>query len=103
MTVFAGNVELINNHNKEAAEGKHTFTLEVNKYADLTNAEFRQRNTLKVHAHEMVESLGRFPIVGTIPDDNRPDSIDWTDDVSYVIELPYYTVDKNVLIIILMV
>ena len=82
MTVFVDNVEFINNHNKEAAEGKHTFTLEVNKYADLTIEEHRQRNTLKVHAdHENAESE-----LKTSADSDRPDNIDWTDLVSYITE-----------------
>ena len=32
----------INKHNAEAAGGKHSFTLGVNKHADLTTEEFAQ-------------------------------------------------------------
>jgi len=39
--IFQANVELINKHNAEAAQGVHTFTLAVNQFADLTNAEYK--------------------------------------------------------------
>merc|ERR1712168_862724 len=36
LKAFADNLDKIAKHNKEAAEGKHTYTLGVNKFADLT-------------------------------------------------------------------
>merc|ERR1712168_76333 len=38
--IFAENLRLINQHNAEHALGLHTFTLGVNKFADMTSAEF---------------------------------------------------------------
>jgi cathepsin L len=38
--IFKRNVDLIDNHNTLAAEGKYTFTLAVNKFADQTNEEY---------------------------------------------------------------
>ena len=38
----------IEDHNKEYAEGKHTWTMGVNHLADLTHEEFMIRNQLKV-------------------------------------------------------
>merc|ERR1712018_870080 len=48
MKAFADNLEKIAKHNKEAAEGKHTYTLGVNKFADLTEQEWRDTLTLNV-------------------------------------------------------
>jgi len=38
--IFAENLRLINQHNTEHALGLHTFTLGVNKFADMTSGEF---------------------------------------------------------------
>jgi len=40
--IFSKNVDLITQHNLEAAAGKHSFTLATNAFADLTNDEYRQ-------------------------------------------------------------
>jgi hypothetical protein len=41
--VFMRNLAEIDKHNKEAAEGKHSYTLGVNKFTDLTYEEFVNR------------------------------------------------------------
>jgi C1A family cysteine protease len=41
--VFAENLKKVNAHNAEAAAGKHSFTLEMNQFADMTNKEYRSR------------------------------------------------------------
>ena len=46
--VFEANLKKIEEHNKEYAEGKHTWTMGVNRLADLTHEEFMQLNGLKV-------------------------------------------------------
>ena len=38
--IFQSNVELINNHNSEAENGKHTHAIGVNQFADLTKEEW---------------------------------------------------------------
>ena len=38
--VYADNKVLVEKHMKEYAEGKHTFTLALNKFADFTSKEF---------------------------------------------------------------
>ena len=48
MGVFEANLKKIEDHNKEYAEGKHTWTMGVNRLADLTHEEFMQLNGLKV-------------------------------------------------------
>ncbi|XP_037080221.1 procathepsin L-like [Pollicipes pollicipes] len=39
MKVYADNKAIVSQHMKEYAEGKHTFTMAINKFADLTNEE----------------------------------------------------------------
>lgn len=39
--IFKSNLDYINKHNAEAADGKHTFTVAVNQFADMTNKEYR--------------------------------------------------------------
>ncbi len=42
-SVFADNLEFILKHNQEYLAGRKTFTMGVNNFADMTNAEFRAR------------------------------------------------------------
>ena len=66
----------INKHNAEADNGKHSFRLGVNKYADLTTKEFAQMlegfdnsrdNDAKVNTFEHVKSV--------------PNEVDWVGEV----------------------
>ena len=88
MLAFSDNAEFIETHNKEAAEGKHTFILEVNKYADWTQEELKQRNNLKVKSQK-VESIWWWNRK-TEADPDRPASIDWRDYVGYVNQSWFY-------------
>ena len=45
MQTYAANKAYIAKHNAEADAGLHTFRLGVNKYADMTNEEFRDMMT----------------------------------------------------------
>ena len=75
-SVFAENLELINRHNAEHALGLHTFTLGVNKFADMTSEEFAKRyNGFKANGvpdatPEDIEAVG-----------DLPDSVDWREKV----------------------
>ena len=46
--VFNHNLKMIEKHNKEYAEGKHSWYMRVNKLTDLTHEEFMNLNTFKV-------------------------------------------------------
>ena len=76
--VFHGNLKLINDHNSEAELGLHTYVLGINQFADLTNDEWRQKLGLSVQNEK-----SDMPRENTIKV-NRPDSIDWRDEVSVV-------------------
>jgi C1A family cysteine protease len=72
MNVFKENLDRVNAHNAEAAAGKHSFTLEMNQFADMTNAEYRQRY-LGLKRPSMME--------GGQPEEFKttavPDAFDW--------------------------
>merc|ERR1712135_178710 len=61
-------------YNKEAAEGKHTYTLGVNKFADLTEQEWRDTLTLNIVKDEKPMHYMRSKKV------DIPDSVDWRDE-----------------------
>merc|ERR1712135_205326 len=74
MKAFADNLDKIAKHNKEAAEGKHTYTLGVNKFADLTEQEWRDTLTLNIVKDEKPMHYMRSKKV------DIPDSVDWRDE-----------------------
>ena len=63
--VYADNKVLVEKHMKEYAEGKHTFTLALNKFADLTSEEFaRGFKGLKIGStrpHSIHKVGAKFP------------------------------------------
>ena len=75
MKAFADNLEKIAKHNKEAAEGKHSYTLGVNKFADLTEAEWRETLTMNIVKEGKPTLQMKSKIV------NIPDEVDWRDEV----------------------
>merc|ERR1712038_760611 len=76
MKAFADNLDKIAKHNKEAAEGKHTYTLGVNKFADLTEQEWRDTLTLNIVKDEKPMHYMRSKKV------DIPDTVDWRDEGS---------------------
>jgi len=63
--IFANNLKFIEKHNAEHALGLHTFTVGINKFADMTNEEFAQKFTGFKAMNDMpaspVETLGDLP------------------------------------------
>merc|ERR1711981_904817 len=74
MKAFADNLEKIAKHNKEAAEGKHSYTLGVNQFADLTEAEWRETLTMNIVKEGKPTLQMKNKIV------NIPDAVDWRDE-----------------------
>ena len=75
---FAKNLEYINKHNEEHAQGKHTFRVAVNELADLTNEEYRQT----LLGMDIVKDVKN--VKNVVPKVSVPDSVDWRDEVSFV-------------------
>jgi len=73
-TNFVKNREYVKKHNDEAAEGRHTFTLGMNKFADLTVQEFEaQYNAPVVGQQFACPEL----YAGDYTVDTLPESCDW--------------------------
>lgn len=74
-SIWERNVRFVNQHNAEAEMGKHTYTVEINKFADLTSEQFRAMynrfngTTMKSNAGSVFKSSG---VKG-------PDAVDWRD------------------------
>ena len=79
--MFKDNLEYINKHNEEAAQGKHTFTLGVNKFADITHTEWQK----SLNVRKTVKDTHPAPV--TMRDATRPDMVDWREEVSHFIKL----------------
>ncbi|XP_036847143.2 procathepsin L-like isoform X2 [Manis javanica] len=70
--VWAKNLEMIDRHNEEYALGKHSFTMAMNAFGDMTNEEFRQAmNTVQKQKYETGEV---FPVPSLA---EIPPSVDW--------------------------
>ena len=77
LRIFVKNLEYINQHNQEAAQGMHTFTLAVNHLADLTKEEYRQLLGTNVYKKQVYYQKKVAPVA-------IPDHVDWRDEVSYI-------------------
>jgi len=79
--VFESNVRLVHKHNMEASLGKHTYTVKMNKFGDLTNKEFRaMMNGFDMKAHTLAQSnkpAHGFGHKFENPTVAVPDSVDW--------------------------
>jgi len=93
--IWHENYNHIQTHNKEASAGIHTYTLGMNKYADLTLEEFsKQLKGLKSHQNQHQHQHGHHPHhppnpsspsprpspnpgPSPSPSNNLPSSVDW--------------------------
>merc|ERR1711973_327766 len=71
--IFANNLKFIEKHNAEHALCLHTFTVGINKFADLTNEEF-----IKIYTGEIPKETSDLETKEADPTDPPlPDEIDW--------------------------
>ena len=68
----------MNKHNFDAKSGKHSFTLGVNEYSDLSDDEWRQY-LLGLDEYTHRESVVEKNTV----EEDLPDAIDWRKEVSF--------------------
>ena len=71
--VFQQNLAFVNKHNQEAAQGKHTYTVSLNRFAHLTNAEYRA--TYLNYRRSGINRTG--PVFHGRQNVHAPTSIDW--------------------------
>lgn len=72
--IFKSNLDIVRQHNAEAAEGKWSFTLGMNKFGDLDNAEYR-----KLYLNYKSSRQGSFDSeqAAQVSLEDLPASIDW--------------------------
>ncbi|XP_023313137.1 uncharacterized protein LOC108903178 [Anoplophora glabripennis] len=73
--IFKDNVYKIEEHNRRFARGEVSYKLAVNKFADLTEEEFKAR----LNPRPAVEIAHPTPVFGNFDDTDVPDELDWRD------------------------
>jgi len=73
-SIFHENLAVVLKHNEEAALGKHTYTLGMNKMADLTNEEYR---SMYLQYQRPLRRLTSKQSVHMCSNESIPDSVDW--------------------------
>jgi len=73
---FVANRAYVQKHNTEAAEGKHTFTLGLTKFADLTVQEFEAKYTVPIVGQQF-KCPEQYTSDYTM--DTLPAAVDWRD------------------------
>jgi cathepsin L len=74
--IFEKNVAFINQHNRQYALGKKTFTVQMNKFGDMTNGEFvRQMNGFNMTKTMHKTNAGSHFVKPS--NVQIPDSVDW--------------------------
>jgi cathepsin L len=80
--IFTQNLRFIDQHNAEFKAGKHTYDVGLNKYADMTNEEFRTiMNGYKRTGAKPAAPIHNAPTTGDLPA-----SVDWRP-LGYVTEV----------------
>uniref|UniRef100_A0A667IHM3 Procathepsin L n=1 Tax=Lynx canadensis TaxID=61383 RepID=A0A667IHM3_LYNCA len=70
--VWERNMQMIEQHNREHSQGKHSFTMAMNGFGDMTSEEFKQvLNDLKIQKHKKGKVF-QAPLFAEIPS-----SVDW--------------------------
>ena len=76
MNIWKDNTAMIKRHNQEFRRGRHTFTLKMNQFGDLTNKEFTARmNGFKMPAGYK-RTGAKYMMPANTPDP-LPDTVDW--------------------------
>lgn len=73
--IFSENLRYIMKHNAEASLGKHTYTLAINKFADLTHGEFRQMHLAQPKSIYKASTKAAHVDVKSLPAE-----VDWRDE-----------------------
>jgi len=76
--IYAANVARIEAHNSETAQGKHTFTMGVNKFADMLPSEWKATYGAGYRSKEKRSANVNTSLLSTKVE-ALPTSVDWTD------------------------
>ena len=82
--VFADNLRKIEKHNAEAASGLHSYTMGINKFADMTNEEFLSKFTSSQKTTKKGMSERKYDSSQiTYNETDLPQEVDWRKEVKY--------------------
>uniref|UniRef100_A0ABM5EM83 Cathepsin L2-like n=1 Tax=Pogona vitticeps TaxID=103695 RepID=A0ABM5EM83_9SAUR len=74
--IWEENLRMIEQHNWEASQGKHTYRLGMNHFGDLTNEEFNQRMSCLL-PDQVGPAEGNVSWFHTSANEQVPKSVDW--------------------------
>eukprot|EP00058_Branchiostoma_floridae_P026267 XP_002611757.1 hypothetical protein BRAFLDRAFT_99091 [Branchiostoma floridae] len=74
-SIFEENNRMVQRHNEEAAAGKQTFFMRINKFSDLTNEEVQL--LIGPGLLHLKKTQQRDDMFKTIPDVKVDDTVDW--------------------------
>jgi len=77
MAIFKENMAFIERHNLDHAQGKETYTVGVNQFADLSNAEFRTTHLAQTQEAPGIRLNYQCPVNFAASGNALPDSVDW--------------------------
>ena len=86
--IFADNLRKIEKHNVEAASGLHSYTMGINKFADMTNEEFLSKFTSSQRV--MKKGLSGWKYYSsqiTYNETDLPQEVDWRKEVNFLYEI----------------
>lgn len=73
--IFQDNLQKIEAHNKKFENGDSSYTMAVNKFADMTVEEFTE---MLGYQHKTKSTHNKSKQYAVLPEDDVPDSIDWS-------------------------
>ncbi len=75
--IFKKNIERIEKHNEEAAQGIHSYTLGINKFTDMSFEEFRALYLGYNASLSRVKGLSTHTFLRLPSEVQLPESMDW--------------------------
>jgi len=77
MAIFKENMAFIERHNMDHAAGRETYTVSMNKFADLSNAEFRKEYLAQTQEAPGIRLNYQCPVNFKASGNALPDAVDW--------------------------
>merc|ERR1711931_345070 len=77
MAIFKENLAFVERHNLDHQAGRETYTVAINKFADLSNAEFRQQYLAQTQEAPGIRLNYQCPTNFVASGNALPDSVDW--------------------------
>ena len=75
--IFKENAAFIARHNQDHAAGKESYTVGINQFADLTNAEFRSSHLAEMVEAPQIRLNYQCPVAFKSDGSENPAEVDW--------------------------